>query len=87
MASYPYGLLSKVAFYRAFALIQAVPDEFAMRLPHWSPEVQIRVQEPGEKSKMTHPYLYVHSRYGNVPWIPTQVELFSTDWAIVHVED
>ena len=87
VASYPYCLPSKSAFYRAFSLVQAAPDEFAMRLPHWSPEVQVRVQEPDEHSKMTHPYLYAHSRYGNVPWIPTQVELFSTDWAIVHVED
>ena len=53
-----------------------------MRLPHWSPEVIILCQRPDENSKMTHPYLYAHSRNGNVPWKETVVELFSTDWEI-----
>lgn len=53
-----------------------------VRLPFWSPEVRIGVQYPDEFSKMTHPYLYVTSRKGCVPWKETYPELFSNDWEI-----
>lgn len=53
-----------------------------MRLPNWLPDVVIRVQRPDEHSKMTAPYLYVTSRFGKVPWIATNIELFSEDWTI-----
>ena len=49
-------------------------------LGSWSPDVFITAQLPDESSKMTAPYLYVTSRFGTVPWMPTQVELFSQDW-------
>ncbi|MCG8208179.1 hypothetical protein J2Q01_11965 [Tenacibaculum finnmarkense genomovar finnmarkense] len=55
-----------------------------MRLAHWSKDVMIKIQYPDEKSKMTAPYLYVQSRFGNVPWIPTQIELFSNEWEVVN---
>lgn len=55
----------------------------AMRLPHWKPDVKIKAQYPDENSKMTHPYLYVESRFGCVPWKETMVELFSEDWVVV----
>lgn len=67
-------------FSQAFEMVRQHPFSVAMRLPRWSSEVQIRVQIPDAKSKMTHPYLFVHSRHGNVPWIPTQVEMFSEEW-------
>lgn len=54
----------------------------AMRLPHWSPEVVIRVQRPAAKSKMTSPYLYVESRFGCVPWKETFVEMFNDNWEV-----
>lgn len=57
----------------------------AMRLPQWLPDVLIQYQSPDEFSKMTAPYLYVESRYGRVPWIPTMIELLSTEWNIVEV--
>ena len=53
-----------------------------MRLPNWSPEVVIKVQVPDLNSKMTAPYLYVTSRFGNVPWIATMIELFETRWEL-----
>lgn len=55
----------------------------AVRLPHWSPEVCIRMQVPDEGSRMTHAYLYAQSRFGCVPWVPTQVELLSCEWEVV----
>lgn len=54
-----------------------------MRLPHWKPDVVIKVQHPDKHSKMTAPYLYVESRNGKVPWVVTQVELFRNDWLYV----
>ena len=54
-----------------------------MRLPQWSPEVVVRTQYPDINSKITHPYLYVYSRNGVVPWKETYVELFSNDWQVV----
>ena len=54
-----------------------------MRLPQWKEDVKIRAQIPDEHSKMTHPYLYVQSRFGCVPWKETVVELFSDDWEVI----
>jgi hypothetical protein len=53
-----------------------------MRLPHWSKEVAVRAQYPDEHSMMTAPYLYVESRFGKVPHIMTQVEMFSELWEL-----
>lgn len=49
----------------------------------WSDDVYINAQFPDENSKMTAPYLYVHSRYGNVPWKETMIEMFAEDWEIL----
>ena len=62
--------------------LDVMRDGAAVRLPHWSPEVCIRMQVPDEGSRMTHAYLYAQSRFGCVPWIPTQVELLSCEWEV-----
>ena len=49
----------------------------------WSEDVWIRCQFPDDNSKMSAPYLYVDSRFGKVHWTPTQVDMFSVDWAVV----
>jgi hypothetical protein len=54
----------------------------SVRLPKWSPEVKIQIQFPDENSKMTAPYMYVESRFGRVPWNPTQIEILSKEWQI-----
>ncbi|XRE42363.1 hypothetical protein ACIVBQ_000567 [Tenacibaculum discolor] len=54
----------------------------SMRLPQWSEDVKIKAQYPDENSKMTAPYLYVESRFGNVPWKETMIELFSDKWEV-----
>ena len=63
--------------------LEAMKKGMGARLPHWKPDVVIRVQYPDEHSKMTAPYLYVESRYGRVPWKETMIELFSDDRVIV----
>jgi len=71
---------SKFSFSEAF---DQVKRGKGMRLPKWSKEVVIRAQYPDLNSKMTAPYLYVESRFGNVPWKETFIELFSEEWEIV----
>lgn len=56
---------------------------YGIRLPQWKSDVAIWCQVPDEHSKMTAPYLYVESRYGTVPWIATNIELFETNWEVV----
>ena len=56
-----------------------------MRLPKWSEDVVIRIQDATDESEMTAPYLYVESRFGKVPWKETMIELFSKDWVVVSI--
>jgi len=69
-------------FVEALSIIQEETDK-AMRLPQWEEDVRIKAQYPDAHSKMTHPYLYVESRFGYVPWKETFVEMFETGWEIV----
>ena len=64
-------------------VLSALKNGMSARLQHWQPDVRIMLQEPDEHSKMTHSYLYVQSRFGCVPWNPTQVELLSEEWEII----
>lgn len=70
-------------FYEAFKSLCSEDGTQAMRLPKWSGDVLIKIQRPDKNSANTHPYLYVESRFGRVPWMPTQVEMFADDWEIV----
>jgi hypothetical protein len=65
------------------ALEQVIEHKKGMRLPHWEKEVVIRAQFPDVNSKMTHPYLYVDSNNGTVPWKETFPEMFSKKWETV----
>ncbi len=58
----------------------------SVRLPHWGDDVFISIQVPDTNSKMTAPYMYVTSRYGLVPWIPTIIEMLSEEWQIIGVD-
>jgi hypothetical protein len=62
--------------------LDAAKNGEAIRLPSWKEDVFISLQVPDEHSKMTHPYLYVTSRFGRVPWHPTQVEILSNEWQL-----
>lgn len=55
-------------------------DGGKVRLGKWSEDVFISIQSPDENSKMTAPYMYVTSRFGMVPWIPTMIEMLSDEW-------
>lgn len=62
--------------------IKYLKEGLKVRREIWSDDVFIEAQFPDENSKMTAPYLYVHSRYGNVPWKETMIEIFAEDWEI-----
>lgn len=67
-----------VSFAEAIMQLQAEGDaEAYIRIDKWKEDVKVKIQWPDEHSKMTAPYLYVESRYGRVPWVPTQIEMLS----------
>ena len=67
-----------VSFGEAIMQLQAEGDSEAyIRIDKWKEDVKVKIQWPDKQSKMTAPYLYVESRYGMVPWIPTQIEMLS----------
>jgi hypothetical protein len=57
-------------------------NDKGIRLKKWKEDVFIKIQFPDVNSKMTAPYFYVTSRFGLVPWNPTQIELLSTEWEL-----
>ena len=63
--------------------LMMLKNKTSVRLPQWKSDVYISIQFPDENSKMTHEYMYVTSRYGLVPWNPTQIELLSKEWEVV----
>ena len=67
-------------FGSALNTLIANPDRICfMRLPYWKNDVRISIANEGT----SHPYLMVTSRFGTVPWNPTQVELLSHEWTTV----
>lgn len=53
-----------------------------IRMPQWKEDVKIKAQFPDEHSKMTHPYTYVESRFGNCPHKTTVVEEWAKNWQL-----
>ena len=66
-------------------------EQVSVRLPHWSQDVDIRLRtaqddrQTRDAGQPTHDYLTVASRYGYIPWIPTQIELLSDDWQLCDI--
>lgn len=76
---------AELPFENAFGFLKHNPSYF-MRLPHWSPDVRIKIWTPSSTDQqdkgMTAPFLYVESRFGRVPWKETMIELFSEKWEV-----
>ena len=70
-----------MTFSEAFTVIREDGAK-AMRLPKWNNDVRVKVQNLDGTLCNTHPYLYVESRFGRVPWIPNYVELFAKEWEV-----
>ena len=42
----------------------------------------LSVQTPDENSKMTLPYIYMHTAQGAlVPWLASQTDILASDWS------
>lgn len=63
--------------------IEVMQSGGKVKLPKWTDDVFISIQNPDENSKMTAPYFYVTSRFGMVPWIPTMIEMLSDKWIVL----
>lgn len=47
----------------------------------------VQLQAPGLMSKMSRPYLFIHTVRGDlVPWVASQTDLLATDWCVVREE-
>lgn len=43
----------------------------------------LALQRPDEHSKMTLPYIYIHTVQGDlVPWLASQTDLLAEDWVV-----
>ena len=62
--------------------LKALKNGAKIRITSWKSDVYISLQIPDVNSKMTAPYMYVTSRYGQAPWMPTQIEIMSDQWEI-----
>lgn len=76
---------NNLSFGQALDKILEGDGDLQMSLISWKDDVHIRVQYPDEHSKMTARYLYVNSRFGNVPWKETMIELLSYDWRVSEI--
>ena len=44
----------------------------------------LQLQVPDDHSKMTLPYVYMHTAQGDlVPWLCSQTDLLAVDWSVV----
>lgn len=66
-------------------------ESVSVRLSHWTQDVDIRLRKAQDDMRTraagqpTHDYLTAASRYGFIPWIPTQIELLSDDWQLCDI--
>lgn len=45
----------------------------------------VELQMPDEHSKMSLPYLFLHTSEGDlVPWVPGHSDIMASDWAVVN---
>lgn len=45
------------------------------------PNQYLELQEPDEGSKMTLPYIFIHTVQGDlVPWLASQTDMLALDW-------
>jgi hypothetical protein len=48
----------------------------------------LRLQVPDAHSKMTEPYVYMHTAQGGkIPWLCSQADLLADDWVICNLPE
>ena len=57
---------------------------------NFTPSLFVMCQWPDEHSKMGNPYLYINAKAlggERNPWVPSQTDLFATDWETCEVSE
>ena len=68
----------------ADALMSAMDGKRATRAGWNAAGQYVAMQIPDKGSKMSQPYLYLKNAQNEmVPWVPSQSDLFASDWAIL----
>lgn len=62
--------------------LHALKNGHAVRRSGWNGKgMWLMLQVPGEGSKMTLPYIYMHTAQGDlVPWLASQTDMLAEDW-------
>jgi len=84
-----------MTFPEAFGLICS-DDTYAVKRKGWNgveggKTMFVKVQYPDEHSQNNIPYLYLFTQpvqenernYVRVPWVPSQADMFSSDWLAI----
>lgn len=64
-----------MTFANALQLLIENKDSY-IRIEKWKEDVKIKIDEDTFDASI----LIVESRYGKVPWIPTQIEMLTENW-------
>ena len=66
--------------------VEAMNEGLRVCRPGWNGKnMWVAIQEPGKKSKMTEPYVYMHTAQGGkIPWLCSQADLLAEDWEQAH---
>jgi hypothetical protein len=62
--------------------VKQMRDGSRVRRAGWNGKnMWVAIQTPDEHSKMSLPYVYMYTVYGDlVPWLCSQTDLLATDW-------
>lgn len=65
--------------------IQNLKAGTAVARKGWNgPGQYLELQTPDEQSKMTLPYIFIHTVQGDlVPWLASQTDMLAEDWVTV----
>jgi hypothetical protein len=67
------------------AALSAMREGLRVQRAGWNgPGQYLELQVPDAHSKMTLPYIFIHTVQGDlVPWLASQTDILATDWRIV----
>jgi hypothetical protein len=79
-----FGVLEEGSFEQMLDALRS-GEALAVSRSSWNgPNQSVRLQRPDKHSKMTEKYLYLCKPDGTqVPWVPSQGDLFALDWFIL----
>ena len=65
--------------------LDQIKDGKKLTRKNWNgPGQFLQLQTPDENSKMTLPYISIHTVQGDlVPWLASQTDILSNDWMLV----